>query len=102
MRSPAGTVEGLCAASATIFAVGIAFLGYWGFLEPTPWRSVDVLVAVAALAGFGALGLVPWVATAPSADEGEAKLALARRAFLAGVVGIWLAVAISLLGPHAK
>jgi len=102
MRSPGGTVEGLCTASATIFAVGIAFLGYWGFLEPTPWRSVDILVVIAALGGFGALGLVPWIATASSADEGEAKLALARRAFLAGVVGIWLAVAFSLLGPLAK
>jgi hypothetical protein len=102
MRSPAGTVEGLCTASATIFAVGIAFLGYWGFLEPTPWRSLDVLVVLAALGGFGALGLVPWIATAPAADDDETKLLLARRAFLAGVAGIWLAVAISLLGPHAK
>jgi hypothetical protein len=102
MRSPPGTVEGLCTASATIFAVGIAFLGYWGFLEPTPWRSLDVLVVLAALGGFGALGLVPWIATAPAGDDDEAKLVLARRAFLAGVVGIWLAVAISLLGPHAK
>jgi hypothetical protein len=49
-----------------------------------------------------ALGLVPWIATAPAGDDEEAKLVLARRAFLAGVVGIWLAVAISLLGPHAK
>ena len=102
MRSPAGTVEGLCAASATIFAVGIAFLGYWGFLDPTPWRSVDILVVIAALGGFGALGLVPWIATAPSTDEGEAKLVIARRAFIVGVAGIWLAVAFSLLAPHAK
>jgi hypothetical protein len=102
MRSPAGTVEGLCAASATIFAVGIAFLGYWGFLEPTPWRSVDIMVVIAALGGFGALGLVPWIATAPSADDGEARLTLARRAVLVGVAGIWLAVAFSLLVPHAK
>jgi hypothetical protein len=102
MRAPAGTVEGLCTASATIFAVGIAFLGYWGFLEATPWRSIDFLVVIAALGGFGALGLVPWIATAPTADEDDTKLVHARRAFLVGVAGIWLAVALSLLGPHAK
>ena len=104
MRSPSGSVEGLCSASATIFAVGIAFLGYWGFLEPTPWRSLDVVVIIAALAGFGALGMVPWIATAPAAadTDADAKIALARRAFALGVVGIWIAVALSLLGSHTK
>ena len=102
MRSPAGALEGLCAASATKFAVGIAFLGYWGFLEPTPRRSVDILVVIAALGGFGALGLVPWIATAPFADEGEAKLSFARRAFVVGVAGIRPAVAFSLLASNTK
>jgi len=33
MRAPTGSVTGLCSASATMFAVGMAFLGYWGVYE---------------------------------------------------------------------
>ena len=102
MHSPQGSVEGLCSASSTIFAVGMAFLGYWGFLEPTPWRPTDVAVAVAALAGFAALGLVPWIVTMPVVEEGQEQAVLARRAFVVGVVALWFAVLFSLLGLHAK
>ena len=102
MRSPASAVKGLGAALATICAVGIAFPGDWGFLAPTPWRSVDIVVVMAALGGFAALGLVPWIATAPTADEGGAKPVVARRACVGGVAGIWLAVAFSLPAPQAK
>jgi len=102
MRSPQGSIVGLCSSSATIFAVGMAFLGYWGFLEPTPWRPTDVMVAVLALAGFAALGLVPWIVTTPVAEESQEKTVPARRAFAVGVIAIWFAVLFSLLGSHAK
>jgi len=102
MRSPQGSVEGLCSASSTIFAVGMAFLGYWGFLEPAPWRSTDVMVAVAALAGFAALGLVPWIVTTPVVEEGQDKAVPARRVFALGVIALWFAVLFSLLGPHPQ
>jgi hypothetical protein len=102
MRPPPGTVEGLCTASATIFAVGIAFLGYWGFLEPLPWRFSDVMVVAAALGGFAALGMVPFIATTPMAEDDQRPIVMARWAFAFGVVAIWCAVLFSLLGSHPR
>jgi hypothetical protein len=98
MPSPVGSVPALSAASATVFSIGIVFLGYWGMYEPSQWRPVDVVVFVCALIGFGCLGLVPWVATSPvEAEKGEMPVRIARHLFLAGVVSIWLAVAISVI-----
>ncbi|WP_025596723.1 hypothetical protein [Burkholderia sp. WSM2230] len=98
MPAPIGSVPALSAASATIFSIGIAFLGYWGMYEPTGWRAVDVVVFILALIGFGCLGLVPWMATTPVEPEtSDAKIRLARHLFLAGVASIWLAVAVSVI-----
>ncbi|MDR6444423.1 hypothetical protein SB778_17150 [Paraburkholderia sp. SIMBA_050] len=98
MPSPTGSVPALSAASATIFSIGIVFLGYWGLYEPTGWRAVDVIVFVFALIGFGCLGLVPWMATSPVEPEtSDARIRIARHMFLAGVVAIWLAVALSVI-----
>lgn len=44
MRAPSGSVPGLCSASATMFAVGMAFLGYWGVYEPGGWHRSDLIV----------------------------------------------------------
>jgi hypothetical protein len=91
-------VPALSAASATIFSIGIAFLGYWGMYEPTGWRVADIIVFVLALIGFGCLGLVPWMATSPVEPEtSDVRIRIARHLFLAGVVAIWLAVAISVI-----
>jgi hypothetical protein len=91
-------VPALSAASATIFSIGIAFLGYWGMYEPTGWRAVDVIVFILALIGFGCLGLVPWMATSPVEPEtSDARIRIARHLFLAGVMAIWLAVAVSVI-----
>ncbi|WP_420852284.1 hypothetical protein [Rhizobium mesosinicum] len=60
MHAPTGSVTGLCSASATMFAVGMAFLGYWGVYEQGSWRAVDYLVMIVAVVGFAALGCVPW------------------------------------------
>ncbi|AXE94853.1 hypothetical protein ACTJLC_29155 [Paraburkholderia sp. 22099] len=98
MPSPTGSVPALSAASATIFSIGIVFLGYWGLYEPTGWRAIDVIVFVFALIGFGCLGLVPWMATSPVEPEtSDARIRIARHMFLAGVVAIWLAVALSVI-----
>lgn len=98
MPAPTGSVPALSAASATIFSIGIVFLGYWGLYEPTKWRVGDIVVVVAALAGFACLGLVPWVATSPVEHENsDVRIRVARRLFLAGVIAIWFAVAISVL-----
>ncbi|MFM0752331.1 hypothetical protein [Paraburkholderia strydomiana] len=98
MPAPIGSVPALSAASATIFSIGIAFLGYWGMYEPTGWRVADIIVFVLALIGFGCLGLVPWMATSPVEPEtSDVRIRIARHLFLAGVTAIWLAVAISVI-----
>ena len=95
MRAPSGSVTGLCSASATMFAVGMAFLGYWGVYEPVAWRNADFVIVILALAGFAALGSVPWIVTTPVAEEGEEKVAAARRALAAGIALIWLSVLVA-------
>jgi hypothetical protein len=98
MPSPTGSVPALSAASATIFSIGIVFLGYWGMYEPTKWTVGDIIVFVAALLGFACLGLVPWMATSPVEPEtSDARIRVARRLFLAGVIAIWFAVAMSVI-----
>ena len=98
MPSPTGSVPALSAASATIFSIGIVFLGYWGLYDQTKWHVSDVFVFVFAMIGFGCLGLVPWMATSPVATEtSDARIRIARHLFLCGVAAIWLAVALSVI-----
>ncbi|MFM0737410.1 hypothetical protein PQQ51_09225 [Paraburkholderia xenovorans] len=98
MRSPSGSVPALSAASATIFSIGIVFLGYWGLYDPTKWRVADIMVFIFALLGFACLGIVPWMATSPvSSEDNDSRIRIARHLFLAGVAGIWLAVALSVI-----
>ncbi|WP_345815979.1 hypothetical protein AAGS40_17150 [Paraburkholderia sp. PREW-6R] len=98
MPSPTGSVPALSAASATVFSIGIVFLGYWGMYEPSRWRAADNVVFGFALLGFGCLGLVPWVVTSPvEADGNDKPVRIARHMFLAGVASIWLAVALSVI-----
>ncbi|TRB11686.1 hypothetical protein EXN70_34395 [Rhizobium rhizogenes] len=78
-----------------MFAVGMAFLGYWGVYEPGRWRGSDFVVVILALVGFAALGSVPWIVTTPVAEEGEEKVVAARRALAVGVSLIWLSVLIA-------
>lgn len=95
MRAPAGSVTGLCSASATMFAVGMAFLGYWGVYEQGRWHASDYFVVVLAVIGFAALGSVPWIVTTPVAEEDGEKVPAARRAMALGVGLIWLSVCIA-------
>ncbi|CAB3784453.1 hypothetical protein [Paraburkholderia fynbosensis] len=98
MPSPIGSVPALSAASATIFSIGIVFLGYWGLYEPSKWRPADIVVFICALIGFACLGLVPWMATSPVEPENsDVRIRIARHLFLTGVISIWLAVAISVV-----
>lgn len=97
MRAPTGSIVGLCSASATLVAVGMAFLGYWGIHEPAPWHRSEVLVAVVSFVGFAALGAVPWIATTPVAEEAAEKIVAARRAFALGFASLWLAMVIAVL-----
>jgi len=97
MSYPEGTVPALSSASATVFSIGIVFLGYWGIHEATEWHAADVAVAVLALSGFVSLGLVPWLATSPiEHPDDHSRLRFARHAFLAGVGALWLAIVVSI------
>lgn len=98
MRAPTGSVVGLCSASATLCAMGMAFLGYWGVHEPAPWRAVDVIVVVLAFAGFALLASVPWIVTTPVADDAAERVPAARRAFAAGAIAIWCATILAIVG----
>lgn len=94
-RAPTGSVTGLCSASATMFAVGMAFLGYWGVYEQGRWHTIDYLVMVVAIIGFAVLGSVPWIVTTPVAEEDADKVVDARRAMALGTALIWMAVCIA-------
>ena len=96
MQSPQGSVVALSSSSATILSVGVIFLGYWGFMEPPPWTFGDFCVIVPALVGLASLGMVPWIATSPVADERDAKVGLARRLFLLGIGATVLAIVVAL------
>jgi hypothetical protein len=96
MPSPTGSVVALSSASATTFSIGIVYLGYWGIHEAVPWRFLDGVVVVLALAGFACLALVPWTATRPvEVETSDDGVRVARRLFLGGVSAIWLAVVLS-------
>jgi hypothetical protein len=95
MRAPAGSIVGLCSASATMCAVGMAFLGYWDVHESSPWHWADRFVVFFAFASFAALGSVAWIVTTPVAEDGAERVVAARRAFAVGVISIWLAIVIA-------
>jgi len=90
MRSehPAGSVQGLCSAGATCFAVCSAFLGYWGFQQSESWRSEHFFVLLPLAMGGLAFILTPFFATSRR-DRSEA---LARIVFVAGAVLTWMAI----------
>jgi hypothetical protein len=97
MRAPAGSVVGLCSASATLSAMGMAFLGYWGIHEPTPWVARDLVVAALILLSFMALGATIWIATTPVPEDAVDRIAQARYSFASGLVLMWLGIFIAIV-----
>ncbi|MBE1159437.1 hypothetical protein [Dyella acidiphila] len=97
MRAPTGSVVGLCSASATLSAMGMAFLGYWGIHEPAHWGWADSLVVGLVFLSFLALGSTIWLITTPVAEDGCERIVPARRTFAAGMALMWLAIAISVI-----
>ena len=97
MRAPTGSVVGLCSASATMSAMGMAFLGYWGIHEASPWRGFDILVVCLAFLSFAALGSTIWLITTPVPEDGGERIVPARRAFALGMILMWLAIVIAVV-----
>jgi uncharacterized iron-regulated membrane protein len=73
-------------------AMGMAFLGYWGVHEPTPWSARDIVVVCLAFLSFMALGATIWIATTPVADDAGERIAPARRSFAVGLVLMWIGI----------
>ncbi len=65
MEHPNGTVEGLCAASSTAFALCVAFLAAWGFQGQGQWRALDLLVVLPLTLATAGFGFTPYLATRP-------------------------------------
>ncbi|RQZ82445.1 hypothetical protein DF053_30240 [Burkholderia cepacia] len=98
MQFPTGSVVALSSAAATMFSMGMLFLGYWGLHEPLPWRFGDYVVIVLALAGFACLASVPFLVTSPMKTAGdESRMLVARRVFLCGASAVWCAIVASLV-----
>jgi hypothetical protein len=95
---PPGAVQGLCSASATIFALGMTFLGYWGISEPVPWKWNDVWVVALLMVGFLLLIAVPLLCTSPT-QNGKEDLRNARKCFFGGVSMVWVGVLMSFFNP---
>ncbi len=93
---PQGAIQGLCSASMTLFALGMAFLGYWGFANKQPWTIVDAWVVIPTLFGFLCLTYVPWILTSPEGVDEISNLQKGRKAFLVGGGCILFAVFVSL------
>jgi len=88
MEYPTGTVEGLCAAASTAFALCVAFLAAWGFQGQGHWRTIDLLVVLPLTLATGGFGLTPYVATRPVQTPERA----AHRMYGASVVLVMLSV----------
>ena len=88
---PQGSVVGLCAASATCFAICSAFLGLWGFQGSGTWSSIDLLVLLPLALGSLSLSVTPFIATRPK----DGSLSLGRACFLTGVLLVWLAICVA-------
>jgi hypothetical protein len=96
---PPGSVQALSSSASSIFALGMAFLGYWGFSQSNgPWKTNDAWVIVPLMLGFLALLTVPWLSTAPLQD-GKEDLQTARTCLLLGTILIWAGVLLSFFIP---
>jgi hypothetical protein len=90
---PQGAVQGLCSAAATIFVLGMTFLGYWGVSGPEPWKWNDVVVVAPLM-----LIAVPLLSTSPI-KNGKEDLRNARKCYFGGVTLIWVGVLMSFFNP---
>jgi hypothetical protein len=85
---PTGSVQGLCTAGATCFAVCSAFLGYWGFQQQEEWHPIHFLVLLPLALGSLAFIVTPFLATAAR----EKPERFARTIFAVGAILTWFAI----------
>jgi hypothetical protein len=98
MEYPNGSIEGLCAAASTGFALCIAFLAAWGFQGQGHWRATDLFVVIPLFLASCGFGLTPWVATRPI----QPPECAARRCYFASVIFVMLAVFAALIVEYSR
>jgi len=98
MEHPNGTVEGLCAAASTAFALCVAFLAAWGFQGQGHWRIVDLLVVLPLAFATGGFGFTPYVTTRPVQTPERA----AHKLYGASVVLVMLSVIAAVIIEFGK
>jgi hypothetical protein len=89
MEYPNGSVDGLCSASATAFALCVAFLAAWGFQGQGHWRGIDLLVVVPLSVASLGFGVTPLLATKPVKESG---LGAARSLYGLSVILVMISV----------
>jgi hypothetical protein len=89
MEYPNGSVDGLCSASATAFALCVAFLAAWGFQGQGHWRAVDLLVVVPLSVAALGFGVTPLLATKPVNESG---FGAARKLYGGSVILVMISV----------
>ena len=96
LRAPSGSVQALSSSAIGLFALGMAFLGYWGFSNTEEWVLIDAIVVVPAFLGFLCLAYVPWIITKPVTDDDTPSIQIGRKAFALGTALILIAVFLAL------
>jgi hypothetical protein len=96
MSNPNGAIQAISSAAATTLAIGVAFLGFWGFgaySGKQAWECQHLWVLIPGALSYGLLAYVPFIAT--SAVKEEDALVRARYCYGAGISLLLLAISVS-------
>lgn len=96
MGNPNGAVQAISSGAATALAVGVAFLGFWGFgavSGKVGWELKHLFVLVPAALSYCLLAYVPYVVT--RSNQEEAALSTGRRSYGFGVGLLLIAMFLS-------
>lgn len=96
MPNPNGAVQAISSGAATALAVGVAFLGFWGFgavSGKVGWEFKHLLVLIPGALSYCFLAYVPYTVT--RADDDEAALLNGRRSYGVGVGLLLIAMFLS-------
>ena len=96
MPNPNGAVQAISSGAATALAVGVAFLGFWGFgavSGKVGWELKHLFVLIPAALSYCLLAYVPYIVT--RAEKEEAALLRGRLSYGFGVGLLLIAMFLS-------